>query len=397
MTDTNALSQRAELRWLVSVSHPTPHPWLSDHRIFLGYRWLTWLVTALWLVGQAGWANFTSVLAGSLVLLLGLTLLSRRYLRLTEHLPAVLLLDILLAIVAIMFSGGWDSPFFFYGLGSLVIPSLLFGWRGGFLAGLMFVAMHQAGLLAAGTPVAERMFSSVLDSASVPLALIVPPCFGALFAVIVEQIRRQSIAHQRHGRSDTPDIEHIFRGSDYEPPQFIVPRTSTLDSLPLSSDTRLAAQVMHTRKTDKDIEELRRLLFAPLPAPDMDFGSTLDVLSTRFEQQTNVSTHISFIGRRLLVRPLCADLLIRVAREALLNIHQHAQARSVSLTVRYDINTVALLIQDDGVGLIEGSHERPGLHALRAMHYRITELGGRMDVFETQGGGVTVRATLPID
>ncbi len=381
----------------MSVLRPNPHPWLSDHRIFLGYRWLTWLVTALWLFGQSGWSAFTPVLAGSLVVLIALSVLSRRYLHITEHIPSVLLLDILLAIIVIMLSGGWDSPFFFYGLGSLIVPSLLFGWRGGFLAGLMFVAMHQAGLLAVGTPVAERMFSSVLDSASVPLALVVPPCFGALFAIIVEHIRHQPSSHQRHGRSAPPDIEHIFRDQGYEPPHFIAPRSSTSASLPLSSDARLAAQVINTRKTDKDIEELRRLLFAPLPTPDMDFGSVLDVLSTRFEQHTNISMSISFIGRRLLVRPLCADLLIRVAREALLNIHQHAQARSASLTIRYDINTVALLIQDDGVGLIEGSHDRPGLHALRAMHYRITELGGRMDVFETQGGGVTVRATLPID
>jgi len=58
---------------------------------------------------------------------------------------------------------------------------------------------------------------------------------------------------------------------------------------------------------------------------------------------------------------------------------------------------VALLIQDDGVGLLDGTHERPGLHALRAMQYRLAEFGGRLDVFETEGGGVTVRATMPLE
>jgi signal transduction histidine kinase len=31
------------------------------------------------------------------------------------------------------------------------------------------------------------------------------------------------------------------------------------------------------------------------------------------------------------------------------------------------------------------------------MHYRLAELGGRLDVFETEGGGVTVRATMPLE
>jgi signal transduction histidine kinase len=47
--------------------------------------------------------------------------------------------------------------------------------------------------------------------------------------------------------------------------------------------------------------------------------------------------------------------------------------------------------------LLDGTHERPGLHALRAMQYRLAEFGGRLDVFETEGGGVTVRATMPLE
>ncbi|MFN8568405.1 MAG: hypothetical protein U0Z44_13015 [Kouleothrix sp.] len=90
-------------------------------------------------------------------------------------------------------------------------------------------------------------------------------------------------------------------------------------------------------------------------------------------------------------------LLVRLTQEALLNIQQHAHAGTARLTLRYDAGSVVLLIQDDGVGLLDGTHERPGLHALRAMHYRLSEFGGRLDVFETEGGGVTVRATLPLE
>ena len=49
------------------------------------------------------------------------------------------------------------------------------------------------------------------------------------------------------------------------------------------------------------------------------------------------------------------------------------------------------------IHLIDGTYERPGLHALRAMQYRLAEHEGRLDVFELEGGGVTVRASLPLD
>jgi signal transduction histidine kinase len=90
-------------------------------------------------------------------------------------------------------------------------------------------------------------------------------------------------------------------------------------------------------------------------------------------------------------------VLVRLTQEALLNVQQHAHAASAVCTLRYDATSVVLLLQDDGVGLLDGTYERPGLHALRAMHYRLAELGGRLDVFETEGGGVTVRASMPLE
>ncbi|NTV63260.1 MAG: ATP-binding protein, partial [Oscillochloris sp.] len=40
---------------------------------------------------------------------------------------------------------------------------------------------------------------------------------------------------------------------------------------------------------------------------------------------------------------------------------------------------------------------RPGMHSLRAVRYRLAELDGQFAVFESESGGVTVRATLPFE
>ena len=67
------------------------------------------------------------------------------------------------------------------------------------------------------------------------------------------------------------------------------------------------------------------------------------------------------------------------------------------ITLSYELHTILLVIEDDGVGLLDGTHERPGVHALRAMHYRLSELEGQLEVAEGEAGGVTVRASLPLD
>jgi signal transduction histidine kinase len=165
----------------------------------------------------------------------------------------------------------------------------------------------------------------------------------------------------------------------------------------LPDDAPLAAQATKIRATEQSVEDLRRVIFTPLPSIDMDLAPALDLLALRFGQHTGVSARVTLLGRTRVVSPIHRSLLVRLAQESLLNVQQHAHAGSAVLTVRYDASSVALLIQDDGVGLLDGTHERPGLHALRAMQYRLAEFGGRLDVFETEGGGVTVRATMPLE
>jgi hypothetical protein len=382
----------------LSGSRPTQNPWLTDHTIFASYRWLTWCVTGLWLATQGQIATYGAFLAGTLLLTLAFGMFARQYVQVARNWPALLSLDILLAVGLVLYSGGWESPFSFFAFGSLILPALLFGWPGGVMAGLTYVALSQAAFAARGTPAADRLFDGMLASVSVPIALVAPPIFAGLFALLIERIRQQ--ARQR-SNDHYPD-----RPIDFDPP---VPRDSRSEPIRFprllrddrrsetTAEQRIALQLTRTRTSEPNVEELRRVIFAPLPAPDMELGAIFDVLTTRFGQHTNLDARLSVIGRTRQVRPIFRDVLVRLAQEALLNIQQHANASTVTLTLRYDINSVALLIQDDGIGLADGSYQRPGLHTLRTMHYRIAEFGGGLEVFETEGGGVTVRAAMPLE
>jgi hypothetical protein len=302
-------------------------------------------------------------------------------------------------VAAIVASGGWESPFIFYAYGALVLPALLFGWRGGIMAGLAFVAINLASLAAVGTSAADRIFEGMLPGLTVSLLMVAPPTFGGLFASAIERLRSYTDQHSanRSKFGESGGSQPTPREPRLDPPSFTRLPADERRTERLNPDPSLAMQLTRTRIVEPSVEELRRVMFAPLPAPDMDLGAIFDVLVTRFSQQTGTPARVSLIGRTRFVRNIHRDLLVRVAQEALLNVQQHAHAGAASLTLRYDINSVVLLIQDDGTGLADGTYERPGLHTLRTMHYRIAEFGGQLDVFETEGGGVTVRTTMPLE
>jgi hypothetical protein len=376
------------------VSGNRSTPWLADHVIFFSYRWLSWFATAALLLAQGRLADFLPLLFATGALNLIATLYAQRYIRIAQHSFFVMGIDVLYAVAVLVVGGGWNSPFIFYAYSSLVLPGLLFGWRGGIMAGLDFAALTAAALWAIGQSPADL----VAESGWAILARMMagPVLFGGLLPGLIELLQR-SLTQRARRRSALP-LLRLERDIGAAPPRFTDVGRAPGGARPsLPDDAPLAAQATKIRAAEQSVEELRRVIFMPLPSNDMDLAPALDLLALRFGQHTGASARVTLLGRTRVVSPIHRGLLVRLAQESLLNVQQHAHAASAVLTLRYDASSVALLIQDDGVGLLDGTHERPGLHALRAMQYRLAEFGGRLDVFETEGGGVTVRATMPLE
>lgn len=390
----------AQPRYSVSGNRPSARAWLTDHAIYLSYRWISWLAVAGWLLVTRQVASALAlVLLGTFALNILATFYAERYANLARRNPALLVPDMLLMVGVQIQSGGWSSALQPYAYSSLVLPTLLYGWRGGVMAGLTFVTIDQAALWATGTPASVQVAAGSSPLAMLTARMGLPPLFGGLVGPLVELLRRRigPRGGNRPARMAPLSGDRMGRAPRPEQLPFAAPRRLPDADDRLRGESPLAAQAIRTRTTERSVEDLRRVIFAPLPSPDMDLPAALDLLVTRFGQHTGAATRVALLGRTRPVHHVHRDLLVRLAQEALLNIQQHAHAASAMVTLRFDVSSVAMLIQDDGVGLLDGTHERPGLHALRAMHYRLAECGGRLDVFETEGGGVTVRATLPLE
>ncbi len=87
--------------------------------------------------------------------------------------------------------------------------------------------------------------------------------------------------------------------------------------------------------------------------------------------------------------------LLRIVQEALSNVHRHAQAKHVSVTLRRDTDSIVLEIQDDGAGLAEAAPDAPAHFGLRIIRERAKNLGGQFQLSSQPGLGTKLRVTVP--
>jgi signal transduction histidine kinase len=93
--------------------------------------------------------------------------------------------------------------------------------------------------------------------------------------------------------------------------------------------------------------------------------------------------------------------LLRIAQEALVNVHRHARARQVRVRLRAEPEGIVLEVEDDGIGLplehAEGAEslEGRGHFGLRHIRERVESMGGRLDLHSVPDQGTVLKVTVP--
>jgi signal transduction histidine kinase len=86
--------------------------------------------------------------------------------------------------------------------------------------------------------------------------------------------------------------------------------------------------------------------------------------------------------------------LHRVLREALTNVHKHAQATHVEIDLYLSGDVIHLEVTDDGVGFDPARRKRGGGFGLDGMQARLRLLGSDFSVASRPGGPTTVAAAV---
>lgn len=125
-------------------------------------------------------------------------------------------------------------------------------------------------------------------------------------------------------------------------------------------------------------------------------GTMLTSDCTAFQRRTGIAAQAVEVGEVPECDPHRTRVVVTAAREALLNVEKHANARSLLVsTIAWD-GGIMVSVADDGEGWRardDGTDDGIGLSSTAG---RVEEIGGKLSVVSNEDGGLTVRIWIPL-
>jgi len=142
-------------------------------------------------------------------------------------------------------------------------------------------------------------------------------------------------------------------------------------------------------------------LLHPLALENDGLERTLRTYLDGFGRRTRLGVQLVVAGN---VEDLPFDLqcsILRIIQEALANVHRHAAASHVAISLRMTARDLKVVVADDGCGM-QGAGGETGLTAARngvgipGMRARLRDFGGSLDI-RSGPRGTTLSARVPLD
>jgi signal transduction histidine kinase len=89
-----------------------------------------------------------------------------------------------------------------------------------------------------------------------------------------------------------------------------------------------------------------------------------------------------------------ANHLYRIAQEAVHNAIKHGRARNIVIVLRTEGDGGVLSVKDDGVGIGDPAGSPNGM-GLQIMRYRVSMIGGALEIARCPDRGTLVRCLFP--
>ena len=149
--------------------------------------------------------------------------------------------------------------------------------------------------------------------------------------------------------------------------------------------------------TQSGLTEARRALHSLRASPLEDLGLALAIsdMAKSTAARTNLRLELDVQNHLKNLEPQVEQCVYRVAQEAMANVARHAEATSLSVSLRHDARALTLTIADDGRGFdtAQVNEARYGLQGLRE---RADMIGASLDVHSTSNTGTTIQLVVPL-
>jgi signal transduction histidine kinase len=117
---------------------------------------------------------------------------------------------------------------------------------------------------------------------------------------------------------------------------------------------------------------------------------------TQFIECSGIACDLTWHPGDIVLTDRCATALFRTLQESLTNVHRHAQASRVSITVCIDDDHIVMTVSDNGRGSLPAEHAKTNGFGLSGMQERITALGGKLVFSGAVHEGMTLTVALPV-
>jgi signal transduction histidine kinase len=127
-----------------------------------------------------------------------------------------------------------------------------------------------------------------------------------------------------------------------------------------------------------------------------DLAQAVNALGDELAHDDGTIFRVVVEGTARELRPIIRDELYRIAREALRNAFQHAQAEDIEAEITYGERALRMRIRDDGRGMApdileEGRTDHFGLPGMRE---RAKQMGAKLDIWSSLGRGTEIELTI---
>ena len=121
---------------------------------------------------------------------------------------------------------------------------------------------------------------------------------------------------------------------------------------------------------------------------DLQLSESLAEHAGRIAAESDLELRLTVRETPTPLDPRVAYEVSKIASEALSNVHRHASAATLWLSIEHDPDRLRVSISDDGRGV--GAQPDPTSSGMRIMHERADSIGATVDISERRGGGTVV-------
>ena len=154
---------------------------------------------------------------------------------------------------------------------------------------------------------------------------------------------------------------------------------------------------------EQAIKQTRLLMFECYPwiQEESSLEAALRSLAHRIQEVHGIQVDCRGDGSTDALGRELSVLLFRTARELLINVAKHAQAKHATISIATGNNQIRIDVVDDGIGFnaadMAGKGAENSGFGLASIRERIDELGGRLDFFSPPGHGTSVSVVVPAE